>query len=323
MDYEYEKYVCNKANLKETLEEYGVAIIPSILNEEECNKMNSGIWDYFEHITKNWGIESIKRNDKKSWKNIYNLYPLHSQLYKHYGVGHSQVCWDMRQNEKIVDIFSHLWNCKQEDLLVSFDGFSFGLPPEITNKGWQHKSWFHTDQSYLRNNLECIQSWVTGYDVNEGDGTLAIMEESHKYHKDFSETFHVNNPSDWYKLNSSEEQFYADKNCEYKKIKCPKGSLVLWDSRTIHYGSNPIRKRKKENFRSVIYLCYMPKELCSEKQIQKKQNLFHKKKTSNHWPCNPTPNPLNPHTYGGKLPNINEIEKPLLNDLGKSLCGLI
>ena len=53
MDYEYEKYVCNKTNLKETLEEYGVAIIPSILNEEECNKMNSGMWDYFEHITKN------------------------------------------------------------------------------------------------------------------------------------------------------------------------------------------------------------------------------------------------------------------------------
>jgi hypothetical protein len=323
MEYEYNKYICNNNTLKETLDKYGVAIIPNLINDNECKDINNGIWDYFEHITKNWSgdYSPIKKKNKKTWNNIFKLFPLHSQLFKHWGVGHSQVCWDTRQNIKIVNVFSHLWDCSPEELLVSFDGLSFCLPPEITNKGWQNKTWFHTDQSYLRNDLECIQSWVTANDIQEGDATLSIMESSHKYHKEFSETFNINNKSDWYKLNSIEEKFYKDKKCEYKKIKCPKGSLVLWDSRTIHCGTNPIKKRKKANIRSIIYLCYMKKNLCSENQTQKKQQLFYKKQTSNHWPCNPTPCPVNPHTYGENIPIITEIDKPNLNDLGKSLAG--
>jgi ectoine hydroxylase-related dioxygenase (phytanoyl-CoA dioxygenase family) len=237
---------------------------------------------------------------------------MHSQLYKHFGVGHSQICWDLRQNEKIINVFSNLWNCNNDDLFVSFDGFSFGLPPEITNKGWEHKTWFHTDQSYLRNDFECIQSWITANDIEEGDGTLAIMEGSHNYHKEFQKKFNINDSNDWYKLNSIEEKFYFDKNCKYKKIKCPKGSLVLWDSRTIHYGANPVKNRKNHNFRSVVYLCYMKKDLCSYKDIIKKQNLFNKKQTTNHWPCNPKPNPKYPNTYGNKLPDITEIKDPII-----------
>jgi len=36
---------------------------------------------------------------------------------------------------KIVKIFAEIWGCTPEELLVSFDGFSFGLPPEETKKG--------------------------------------------------------------------------------------------------------------------------------------------------------------------------------------------
>ena len=35
-NYEFEKYLCNKENIKETLNNYGIAICP-ILNENECN----------------------------------------------------------------------------------------------------------------------------------------------------------------------------------------------------------------------------------------------------------------------------------------------
>jgi len=60
MEYVFEKYVTTKENLKETLVEYGVAIIPSVLNEDECDKMVSGQWDFFEHITKDWAIPLIE-----------------------------------------------------------------------------------------------------------------------------------------------------------------------------------------------------------------------------------------------------------------------
>jgi hypothetical protein len=40
-NYSFDKYICTKETLKQTIENYGVAIIPSVLDENECD--NSGI----------------------------------------------------------------------------------------------------------------------------------------------------------------------------------------------------------------------------------------------------------------------------------------
>ena len=53
-DYEYERYLATPDNVKQVLNYYGVAIIPNILNEEECDAMNNGMWDTLEHITQTW-----------------------------------------------------------------------------------------------------------------------------------------------------------------------------------------------------------------------------------------------------------------------------
>ena len=60
--YKYEKYITNPQNLKQTLAQYGVAIIPNVLTPEECEEMKSGMWDYLEHITKNLGLNYTKSN---------------------------------------------------------------------------------------------------------------------------------------------------------------------------------------------------------------------------------------------------------------------
>ena len=128
-DYEFKKYCTTIENLKNTLNLYGVAIIPSVLNQEECNNIYSGIWDFLEYISKPWDFP-LNRNNKNSWKGFYELYPIHSMLLKNWHIGHSQVCWDVRQNPKILNIFSQLWNCKPEELLSSFDAriISFARP---------------------------------------------------------------------------------------------------------------------------------------------------------------------------------------------------
>jgi len=108
-------------------------------------------------------------------------------LIQHWGIGHAQFNWDIRQNPKVVNIFAKLWDVNNKDLVTSFDGASIHFPSEETKSGWyKGKDWFHTDQSYTRNDLECYQSWVTAYDVNEGDDTLAFLEKSHK---DFANHF--------------------------------------------------------------------------------------------------------------------------------------
>jgi len=281
-DYEFEKYICSKETLEETIKKYGVAIIPNVLDEKECETMVNGIWDFLEYITQEWSTP-FTRNNQESWREFYKLYPLHSMLLQHWGVGHAQVSWDLRQNIKIVEIFAHFWKCDVNDLLVSFDGISFNLPPEITKKGWNRdNTWYHTDQSFTTPEFKCIQSWITGLDINEGDATLSFMEGSNKFHSEFKEKFNITDKKNWYKLNKEEEQFYMEKGCNYKNIKCPKGSLVFWDSRTIHCGVEAKKNRPTQNLRAVIYLCYMPRKLCSNANLKKKQKAFQELRTTSH-----------------------------------------
>ena len=321
MSYSFKKYITDSELLAYKLKKYGVAIIPNVISEEECESTVSKIWDYFEKITETWE-NPINRNDEKSWKGFYELYPKHSMLFQHWSIGHNQASWDLRQNPKIVDIFSKFWKVEPNKLLVSFDALSFHPPPEITNRGWyRNNTWYHSDQSFTRNNLECIQSWISAFDVEKGDATLAFYEKSHKYHKEFAEKFKIKSKSDWYKLTKEQEKFFIDKGCKEKRIKCPKGSLVLWDSRTIHCGVEASRDRKNKKFRAVIYLCYQPRSFSTDKQIIKKLKALDDLRTTSHWPAKIKLFPKNPQTYGKELPNITKIDKPNLTNLGKTLSG--
>lgn len=316
-----EKYIATKETLKSVIEEYGIAIIPNILSPEEINNFKNGASDYFKHISQSWKKPIDIYNISMDSREFYDLYPSHGMLIQHWNIGHSQFVWDLRQNVKIVEIFSHFWNCKNEELLVSFDGVSFNPPPENTNKGWGRKHWLHTDQSYTRNNFECIQSWITGFDVNEDDATLMFMEKSHLYHKDFSEEFKKEDKNDWYKLTDEETQYYIDKGCNLQRISCSAGSMVFWDSRTIHCGANALKRRKQINYRLVVYLCYMPRSLSTEKELLKKQKAFKELRMTSHWPAKVKLFSKNPRTYGKQLPQITIIEKPIVNELGLKLSG--
>ena len=72
MSYEKEKYLTNIENLKKTLDEFGVAIIPDVLNKEEQKSMKDGGWDYLEHITSDFETP-ISRWNTKTWRNILNF----------------------------------------------------------------------------------------------------------------------------------------------------------------------------------------------------------------------------------------------------------
>ena len=49
MNYEFEKYVCTKETLKATIDLYGVAVIPSVLNEDECLKLDNKNKEIYKH----------------------------------------------------------------------------------------------------------------------------------------------------------------------------------------------------------------------------------------------------------------------------------
>ena len=317
-----------RESVKILLDKYGVVIIPNVLNKEEQQNMMNGMWDMFEHLTQNWTKGSdddyrIKRYDKNSWLSLFDLEPTNNMMYQKWNIGHAQHLWDLRMNIKIVNIFADIWDVKPEELLVSFDGLSFLPPPEETDIGWSDgDTWFHLDQTVTKPYFDGIQGWITGVDVQEGDGSLLFYEGSHKLIENFVEHFGIRTKSDWVLLKEDEDEFFKER-CEMKAIKCPAGSLVIWDSRTVHCGMGPIKDRKNDNFRCISYLSYSPRSKCDKETLKEKIKGFNEMKTSNHYANRATFFP----TLSNKLNkyDINELvtplEKPVLNELGKCLVG--
>ena len=65
----------------------------------------------------------------------------------------------------------------------------------------------------------------------------------------------------------------------------------------------------------------MPRKLCDSKNLKKKQKAFNEQRTTSHWPCNIKLFPKNPRTYGKGLFEIQNINPPNLNSIGKRLAG--
>lgn len=316
--YDCSKYITNKQNIREIIEKYGVAIIPNILNEEECIEMQNEMWNYLEHLTQKWSIP-INRNNNESWEQMDKINI--GIIFSFWNIGHSQMTWNVRQNPKIVDIFAKFYNVCSDELISSFDASSIYFPPEITGSEWceDMDDWYHTDQSFVNNEFTNLQSWVTAYDVEEGDATLSFFESSHLFHKIVAEEFNIQNTSNFYRLNANELKFYKD-NCFEKRVICPKGSLVLWDSRTIHFGIHPSQNRKTPNIRCISYLCYAPKINIDMDLIDKRIDAFNNLKTSNHDPINITFKPVFSEDHF-KTYKITQINSPTISNLGLKLIG--
>jgi len=75
--YEYEKYVTDKHGVREMVYRYGVAIVPTVLDETEIRDMQDGMWDTLEHLTGKFAVP-IDRKNPKTWKGLKGLFPLHN-----------------------------------------------------------------------------------------------------------------------------------------------------------------------------------------------------------------------------------------------------
>jgi hypothetical protein len=318
--YDCSKYMATKDTVKDVIKLYGVAIVPNVLSVEECDKLVRGFWDYIE--TKSAGTPyPVKRDNKSTWRNFWKFYPIHGQIIQHFGIGHAQFLWDLRQNPSVAEIFAIIWDCTVEDLLVSFDGASLHLPPETTRRGWFRHTWMHVDQSYTDSSFKCVQGSVNGLDNNVGDATFSFLEGSHLLHKDFGTSFGITNTDNWYKLNEEQQQWYMDHGTVEKRVTCPRGSLILWDSRTVHCGIEALRTRTVPNMRCVGYVCYQRRDVAKPKDLKRKRDFFEAGRTTSHWAATPKLFGKVPRTYGAQVPVFNDVPAPVLTDLGRKLAG--
>ena len=320
----YKSYYTDIDNVNNYLEEYGVAVIPNILSDSELINTRDQMWNMLEYLTEKLDIP-IKSNNTESWKTYYELCPIEDMLLQYWKVGHSQYVWNLRQNINIINIFSKIWNCDINNLLVSFDGISIHFPPEFTNRKIYQEdkdNWYHFDQSSFKKGFHCIQGFINLYDVNKGDSTLSIYEKSHLLHDKFFKHYNKTVVKDWYKLEKDELNFFKD--CSEYGVLASAGSLVLWDSRLLHQALVSSKYRLKPNIRSVVYICMMPRIKSNKKQIQRKKQAFKELRMTTHWPVEINRFPSYPKKKELICENkhlINEFKIPYLTPLGERLAG--
>jgi hypothetical protein len=313
--------------VKDVLLRDGYAVVPSVLTRPECDEMNRGLWAALYYISNG----KLLRGMPSKWSHFYTgLVHHHSMLIQNYGIGHAKYVWDLRVNDKILNVFSSLWQVPPSDLLVSFDGVACHLPPEVTNRGSLERARStipHIDQSLQVNDLQCYQSWVTANPVREGDATLLVYKGSHLLHEEFAEYvaatgMQSNEPErDWYQLNAEQEQWYASR-CQRVKVTCPAGSLVVWDSRAVHMGVQASQERSVPNLRNVAYLCYTPRYRASAEVLKKRIKWFVNAEMTSHLPHNPCKFSKKPHIRSKEQNDYLVYENPPeLNAIGRRLVG--
>ena len=290
----------NYSSIKENLENNGYVIIPNILNPNEIFCAKELFYDWYN---------SINNLDYYHSKiNPHNIFKFHQ-------VAHQEFAWYLRTKPQILLTFANLWNTTIHNLVASFDGSCF---IKKDNSKFNTKCWTHTDQAPFNKGLTCYQSFVSLTDNTHN--SLIVYEGSHKLHSSYFQS--INNTDDkknWQYINPD----YLESIKHTKKIlNVPKGSLVIWDSRTFHQN---IHSSNEESI--VQYLSYLPKSSPKNTLSQQKKRLkyFNELRTTSHWAYPIKVNSLQPQTYGNNnlLIDYSSLKKPNLDKYFDDIHKLI
>ncbi len=283
------KDIGNK-NIKDIVEKHGYAVITNVIEQNKADNYIGEMWSWLENLSDASGTKSgIDRNDSNSWvtyekamvngSSTYN-WPKNSYgIISNYGISHTNFVWKARCEPNIRNIFENIWDTSE--LISSFDGACIMLPPSIS-KTTNTQSWFHFDQSPKSSEFSCVQGFLNLENSTEQDGCLMVYPRSNHYHKKFFEEKNLSFESDWYSFNDVNKgnEWMVSQGLSPIKVTAPKGSFVLWDSRTVHCSCLPT----SNNIRYCIYVCMLPTYYASRKQLQEKNDIFAKRLGTSHWP---------------------------------------
>lgn len=294
------------------LEELGYCVIPNVISRTETEFLYQRVWH--EYIEKAW--PNCRMDDRSNWKETF---PMHNELGIFSGsAGQTQVMWDLRQDPRIVRVSAQIWNTSE--LIVSMDGLSFMCPPEIREEGRQD-SWPHVDQAIMRgqegvahsNNPPAnfvsesslktqpftIQGQFLFEDSFDGDGGFYCIPRSHHRFNEFAPNLEALSTLDLPRKEKSEVKhaylmgFFARSFDETgnpyasKQVAASKGSLILWDSRTVHWNQRATKDRPNPRVRMVGYLCYVPKARLTGEGRDLRRKAFETGASTGHNPAWP------------------------------------
>ncbi|KAI8169755.1 hypothetical protein K4K49_010908 [Colletotrichum sp. SAR 10_70] len=304
----------------ETLRTKGWTIVPETIPKDKALTYADKAYSWLE----DWGY-GFNRTDPATRGPAHLPFTHRAGIFNRFGVAHEQFMWDLKSEPSLIDKFARVWGT--DELLVSYDGINLSLPvSERPKTDPIFAPWSHVDQSPLRTGLQCVQGILNLLPNGPDDGGLMVLEGSSKYYAELWQHFdHKKGENGW---NTWEQQFLDEemcswlesKGCKWVKVCCEPGDLLLWDSRTVHYGAAP----SSTNGRFAAYVCYKPASMVSDEAKQKRKEAWKNKDCTAHDPSiirlTPRLPPDTHHSYQQAVER--PLQEPVLTLRGKQLAGL-
>jgi hypothetical protein len=305
------------------LEQKGYAVVPGIFTTVQCTEALDAFWQV---LTGASGGRIQRPRSAADWAKFKKGGNWPSEMHGILANGewaHLPMVRAMRaENPRACYVFMRLYGCQAHELKQSNDRVNFQAPAEWmphslkkvpkAQLGLEDASWLHCDQALVKSGRHCIQGLLTLTPATQtGDASLELLPYSHLLHPHIEKLIGrqltpAQAREDWLKFSDEEKQrlqrvvrFVADDGTEHAlfdrfiSVEAEAGSLLLWDSRTLHQGGcirahagaprlDPTRPR------FVVYICMQPiwggVERLAEKQRKKMKNSFEKRRATSHWP---------------------------------------
>ena len=256
---------------RDELESRGVTVIKDVLSSQDCDR----------HVA--------------SYRRWLGSFPLsqwpqsRNSLIQRYKTGHLTPSWEVRLAAK--PVFSQLWNT--DCLLSSMDAVAIGRPPEESMEAfWSAEdNWLHVDQTVERQGLHAYQGAVYLQHSDHDDWTFECIPGSHRHFDSFAEHLGREEQLTSMKIGRTklrgerDVRWFEEKGCTRQRVPCPKGGMILWDSRTVHANARPMKGRDHpQRWRYVVFVCMTPAAWASPQDLAIKAQAYEKMQLTTHWP---------------------------------------
>jgi hypothetical protein len=279
------------------LERDGYAVITELFDKQECESIRQRMWNHWANLSDQQFTPDL---------NYANMYATQLPAHKHgilesYRLNHLDVIREIRRDPRLHWCYALLYGSDQ--LTASMDRVNFKFPGRPYHS---QESWPHADQHPAKLGRVTIQSYLTLLECQEKSPGNRFYRGSHAiFDEFFKEKRDKMGQTDWNKL-TEEEKVSLPKLCPLVKPTYPEGSLLLWDSRTVH---DPDDGTDFKEGRFVVYLCYNKLWGAEDDSdfCVKKRNAFMACRASSHSPVPQTLFPKLPRTYGKEKGLFDEI----------------
>ena len=297
--------------IKNKLDEFGVVILSEVFPKNKCDKYVEQSYNWLSSVNpkltrkaETWTNENIPSGPRRG-------------MYQSI-ISHCPIVWKLR--EKLYPLFSSLHGTKE--LITSVDGATF-MPPLISS----YKDWPHIDQTSLDQSIYSIQGQVV---LTDTTASFRCTPKSHLKHQELVHKYDMDQKNQWYKFNETNELEEMFDQWQIP-IHSKKGSVILWNSKTIHsakYVDDPKiydSEKSWDGWRCVYYICQRPRTELTKRNLNTLRNAAMEGRTTNHWGIKMFPKK---QRWDQKCPEINQIlENPEklvqpLSELQKFLVGL-